>query len=61
MRVKETYRGPGLPYVQNHDVTEDKPDLMALFQRDNQYAQEAYQQLVETGATQFGWSDYQKI
>lgn len=61
MRVKETYRGPGLPYVHTHDVVDNTPELMTLFKRDDESAKEAYQQLVETGATHFGWSYYQKI
>ncbi len=44
-----------------HNVATSEPDLMELFDRDNQYAQEAYRELVETGVTQFGWSDYKKV
>lgn len=61
MKVQEIYRGPGVMRVVIHNVATSEPDLMELFDRDNQYAQEAYRELVETGVTQFGWSDYKKI
>lgn len=61
MKVQETYVGPGGRRVVIHHVATSGPDLIGLFDRDNQYAQEAYRELVETGATQFGWSDYKKI